>query len=841
MLRLPKSFCKETRTRYKNTIVIPLIEFYDFAIPLMKSLLTYRVVRIPAGIFAVLPLALLALQNSHAETFIGAGGIDSGPTLVDQESLPPSEIFNVDTDTGVRSQIQQFTSRGPASLKAMDRDSGGTLWGIHEPNRLVTIDEATGVVTDVVSLTHPDAYIRGIPAIAFAQFEGETLYAIVNFDGRVNAEAKSEIVDGFLLAEIDTATGSVTPVYPVPGGRYSQYESPAHGLEYDATYGLVHMWAGGNGDFLKAPSFEGIGISVEILDPTNGTSYPVPYSGPPVDASLTKSDSGIIPEGFQATAHSGRPGVIYVYQGGNDFNVVDDTKQIPFGPFLMSIELVEDVDSVMGPLSFTTCFEGEIYIETMPMYPYLGSFRSRAMELTGDGAGILLSLDFASVLSSFEPDIEEERFGGDTKGIEEGVAWFPVGSVETSIGGYIPEFESLATDPVSGLVYALSSSIGDRRRAGFSKPMQGGPGVGINIIDRNGPATQEFDGFDVPLTDPNILMMTQSKEIGPMFFSPLTNVEAIAFDDAGVLYGIANEEYLVVIDLPSGEVFEVEGFDGDLTYNGYGYQLEFNPADGKLYILFYSFGFNERPSGWTLVSVDRDGGNPVSTLVDGPDLGEGPTSLVTAGPNSFVFTSPIYLGTPEFKDFGDYGFGFFGLDADGVASPPLPGVVTDFYISALTQIPFVPTEAIPDVLVGEKRGRLDGDNIYNPNAGPAQTISIRETSKKLKGQFFAEVQNDGQTEGVFTISARGGKKSDDIKYQSDLGNITADVKRGLVTTVAAGAKIDIQVKFSRDDDRKLKEKFRIQAVGGGRADAGTVKVKIKQPRTKPTLKPEDLF
>lgn len=782
--------------------------------------------------FAAIVFTTIFAGNIQADSFIGAGEPRLRREMSKGGERPPAEVFDIDTDTGIRSNIQQFTARGPAFLTAMDRDSSGTLWGISEPNRLVTIDEETGRVTDVVQLTtsDPDADLRGIPAIAFVPGEKDSLYAIASFSTRagIGAPTKSNILDGFLLVEVDTTTGVITPTYPEIGGRYGS--NLTHGLEYDPLYGLVHMWSNDETDELKAND---IGIAVELLDLDTAMSEQIPYSGPDPFAFL-KTDSGIIPDGFQATVHSGTDGVIYVFQGDGGINLAA-TKN-PSSSSLLAIEIIDND----GDLSYTTCFEGEVFVSP-GMLPINGPilFRSRAMELTGDGSSLLI--DFGGLLSAFAREYDLETLP-EEKG-DVGLSWYPAGSVMTSIGGYAPEFDSLATDPITGLVYALSGSEKDFRFtiAGLEKANEkefsDAPSVGLNIIDRNGPAIQELDGFDVPLTDPFSMMQGVPKEFGRI--SPLTLVQAIAFDDTGVLYGIASEQFLVTIDLPTGEVSPVREFDSDLTTNGYNYQMEFNPADGRLYILFYGYSFGDRPAGLTLVSVNRDGTDPESTPVPG-FFGEGPTSMVTAGPNSFVFAAL----NPELSSLkrveGD-DFQFFGLGVDGMISPPFPGGVNDIKITALTQIPFVPTNAIPDVLIGDKRDRLDGDNIYNPNAGSSQTVSIRDESKTLKGQFFAEIQNDGQTAAVFSISARGGKNSDDIKYLSDLGNITADVKRGLLAPLGAGAKIGVRVKVSRDGDRKFKEKFRIQAIAGGRADAGVAKFKIKQPKSKRLVKPNDLF
>jgi len=249
------------------------------------------------------------------------------------------------------------------------------------------------------------------------------------------------------------------------------------------------------------------------------------------------------------------------------------------------------------------------------------------------------------------------------------------------------------------------------------------------------------------------------------------------------------------------------------------------------------------PSGFRFASFARDGSGFADIPLPEEFSSSYANSLIYTGNGSFIFSdfqsNELEMPLPDFKDLeGGRGSYFYDLTSAGSISTEL-GFVDSIFISALTKLRTIMTVQ-PDVLIGPSSNRLTGDGVYSPG-GSGQSISIREKSKRLSGQFFADVENDGNSAGVFSVTARGGKRSDKIRYFQGGGNVTAAIKRGYSVSFAPGEKASFQVKFSRVGGRKLNENFRFSAANGGNVDTGIAKVKIKLAKKLSSgLKPENL-
>jgi hypothetical protein len=754
--------------------------------------------------------------NSSADSLVGAGQEVSGEIRRGPKGISePTQVFDVDTATGERSNIQYFSQRGIASLMAMDRDSEGTLWGIHEPNRLVTIDETTGLVTDVVELTDEFGGFLRFPAIAFVPGsevgDPDSLFAIAKVeDIRLPAPLKVVDYDGFVLVEVDVETGLVTPFGPGIGGQYEN-NGAAHGLEYDPTFGLIHLWNVNDYEFSpEDKSVSGPGGHIELIDPATGASIHVPAEYDTMTYP-EKSDSGELPSGFQAIAHADGAGMIYVYENNGP------------EPELFLVQILDNgMDGPTYVSSYVSTFQsGHMYYNP----------QVRAMERSSDGGALVI--DAEGILEFYVPgpplgfpEDESADKGMSVSGIH-----VLDNEVETSIGGYAPEFRSMATDPISGLIFALSGQPDSRPKSATNKdPFEDEePYNGLYVIDRNGPAEIELLDFDIPIIDPE-----EYEAFEKGLNSPLTEVAAIAFDDRGVLYGISYNGYLVTIDLTTGIVTEVDESFSDNIVNPGDLQLEFNPEDGRLYVLYFSYEYYEL----VFASFARNGSDFTEIPLPEEASELDADSLTFAGGNAFFFTDFNYEELDSYKAFDEStGSNFYRLGSTGGLSPKL-GNADSIYISALTGMLEAPSVQ-PDVLIGPSGNRLTGDGVYSPGGG-GQAVSIREKSKRLSGKFFADVENDGNAEGVFSIRGKGGSRKDKVKYSHSGSNVTAAVKRGYDVVVLPGQKADFVVKFARKGGRKFKENFRFSAAFGANVDTGVVKVRLKAPKQSSGLKPEDL-
>jgi hypothetical protein len=772
--------------------------------------------------------SLLFHSSVQGDSITAAGYQDNGMSGLSEigsmKSQSAVEVFDLDTKTGAKSKVQQFTQRGPASFKGMSRDSGGTLWAVQD-NRLVTINETTGYVTDIAILQDGTENSLDFPEIAFA--DDDVLYGIAKSSSFITIQAGNLAVSpGFRLVTIDTETGLVSDTGLDIGGRYNSGNSVAHGLVYDATYGLIHLWNESQADLTAGKPETGstINISsvptrVEILDPVTPSVTSVPYiddvAPPSALVDGLAAVSGQFASGFQAVTGSGVPGGIRVFKAD----------------YMVSTFAVQIVEDQMIGTYFTSVLESTL--------PVMGIGSSRAMEQTGDGEGFVVEVNGELItFTPGAPGLTDASFASDS-------AWFfPTFSVFTSIGGYSPDFSSLATDPTTGVIYAL----GNNSAGGRVKRLTAGAEMGalefpdftrgLFVIDRDGPATIELGELDVEFTSPYLLpdsIKQKEKSSSGSFSSELTDVEAIAFDNTGALFGITYQGFLVTIDLSTGEVQEIP--DVYLS-NQNSKQLEFNPGDGKLYILSFNNSFD--PSMIELTSVNRDGSELASTELS-PELPmyNYPNSLVTLGNNSFLFSInssglPFLSEKESALESFQSGSQLYQLDKNGNVSPN-PVFVSSVFITAMTQGGGF---AQPDVLIGPTSRKLTGNNRYNRN-GKGQTISIRGRGKTLSGEFFAEVQNDGSAGATFQIAASGGKRGDQVTYFQGSRNVTGAMRRGLRTPLEPGEESSFRITFSRKGGGSYKERFQFRATAEGSTDTGLARTALSAPKPR-SLKPRGL-
>lgn len=101
----------------------------------------------------------------------------------------------------------------------------------------------------------------------------------------------------------------------------------------------------------------------------------------------------------------------------------------------------------------------------------------------------------------------------------------------------------------------------------------------------------------------------------------------------------------------------------------------------------------------------------------------------------------------------------------------------------------------PDLLVGLKRGRMKGDNVYN-SSGRGQRVRDR---KLRSGRFFLRAENDGNASEAFRLKGKRKSRNARYKYMTLTGgrkNITARVGRGKYVTdeIAPGESVDFLVR-----------------------------------------------
>ena len=230
---------------------------------------------------ALLGLLFFTLPSvSRAET-VAAYGVSNGegPILglgLEQESVGRLSALN--TETGEHTNAKYFTTRAPGNFTAMARNAAGTLYAIQEPNRLVTIDETTGIATDAATLIDSaEMTFVKCPAMAFVPGSTEELYAIIKremyYDVLTVGDTLPSIETGFILVTIDVATGQITETGILIGGQFGN--GLAHGLIYDASLDrLLHGYYENSVNDISAA-----GSTIEVIDPFTSSVQIAQYNG----------------------------------------------------------------------------------------------------------------------------------------------------------------------------------------------------------------------------------------------------------------------------------------------------------------------------------------------------------------------------------------------------------------------------------------------------------------------------------------------------------------------------------------------------------------------------------
>ena len=142
------------------------------------------------------------------------------------------------------------------------------------------------------------------------------------------------------------------------------------------------------------------------------------------------------------------------------------------------------------------------------------------------------------------------------------------------------------------------------------------------------------------------------------------------------------------------------------------------------------------------------------------------------------------------------------------------------------------TDYQPDNLIGEKRGRQKGNNLYN-TTGAGQKVKVKLQGRK-KFKTFMTVQNDGIFPDSFIMrSNKPNKRTLKLKVrQLGGGNVTAALRRGLpLLNLAPGQSVAFKADYKRKSkDRKARGKLRFTSTSSFFGKSDTVQAKIKSLR-----------
>lgn len=142
------------------------------------------------------------------------------------------------------------------------------------------------------------------------------------------------------------------------------------------------------------------------------------------------------------------------------------------------------------------------------------------------------------------------------------------------------------------------------------------------------------------------------------------------------------------------------------------------------------------------------------------------------------------------------------------------------------------TDYQPDNLIGEKRGRQKGNNLYN-TTGAGQKVRVKLRGRK-KFKTFMTVQNDGIFPDSFIMrSNKPNKRTLKLKVrQLGGGNVTAALRRGLpLLNLAPGQSVAFKADYKRKSkDRKARGKLRFTSTSSFFGKSDTVQAKIKSLR-----------
>ena len=781
-----------------------------------------RIVYVLLGLF-ILP----SLAKSETVTAFGVLDGNSRGQVVTKKltSQSVSRLSDLDTETGEHTNSQYFTSRSTGNFTAMDRDEAGTLYVIQEPNRLLTLDETTGVATDVVTVMDgmfPSPFPLKIPAIAFGPSliakgaptvetgAQEVLYAIIKREGGVvilpgKGAAPSSADNGFILVTIDLVTGVTQDTGIYIGG---QEDGRGHGLIYDPDLDrLIHGYFAGTLDIATSE-----GTTVEVINPYTGEVQVAAHGLMTVSKDGKEVLDDYTMGSFSGMASFGN-GVFLAYDNRDSqqlfiFQLIenDDMEAFGNGAVGKGATIVEDYYydfDVAGDIS-----------------PYYG--RIRAMALTSDGYNLLTETNGDLIIYDKDGNVA------------------PAPPIPTSVGGYPLYLSSIVTQPKTGTIYGLSNA--DFRMAALNEEIQGGMPTdpegeaGLYKLDRSGPMEQELSELDVVFFTNSDSNPPKAKNSEKGSEVNIYAIVAITFDELGNLYGYdADFQQLVRIDLATGEVNALTGF---IDVPGENVQLEYNPDDGLFYLLSYggaNVAFGQGQLTLTTVAVDGTGNKKTPLSGDIPDMAA--DSLVYAGAGKFFFTMPLMGYDANVKPLmsDKAGAMFPGedlvlcVDTLGnveVVSAPLPQtkiVVGSTFTTTGLSKPGLPPTA--DVSVGQKRSRLKGNNIYN-SGGVGQKASFTKRVRRLKATFFAKVQNDGSSPGTFEVRGSRVGRRDSIRYMIGGRNQTAGMLRGFDKAFAGGDTASIKVSILRRGGRRWTNSTRISASYGRAKDLGKVRAKL---------------
>lgn len=559
-----------------------------------------------------------------------------------------------------------------------------------------------------------------------------------------------------------------------------------------------------------------------MIDPFSGSVVIAQYDGVefyPAEEEEVLADA--IPErprGFQGMAGVGNGNLFAYASSGNS------------GLFSINVSAQDVVDEPEpgDVLAIPT----ESYIWNSYRVPLMNYFYSsvRAMDLTADRQNLLI-------------DSGGEIFTYDMMGTPTDD---PI--ITTSVGGFPLYVQSIATQPGSGRIFGLS---GNRNTKGRPTVMakglvameeETGSGVGLVILDPNGPEMSELSGLDVEF----LADIRDEENALPKGFPTdeggfnVYAISSIAFDENGHLFGY-DEDYrqIVRINLTTGQVtpfadIDLDGFDRNGSLN-----LEYNPEDGNFYLLTYGdFYEMERggPSKLVLFAVSPSG-QVTSVPLKGDFPPMRPNSFVFAGMGTFYCTTNGY-GPYEYVLQIDVNGNVVVLSGDSLEPALAMEVEQYFQTTGLALLGDIPTS---DVSVGTTRSRLRGNNIYN-RSGRGQSVKLSKRGKTLSADFYAKVENDGNYPGLFELRGTKGKGKNKISYFEGRKNVTAAMAKGHVVSLRARKSSNIKVSLSRKGSGRWVSNNRISASYGSKTDLGAVKTSlISKDQKKSSRKPAGLF
>lgn len=142
-------------------------------------------------------------------------------------------------------------------------------------------------------------------------------------------------------------------------------------------------------------------------------------------------------------------------------------------------------------------------------------------------------------------------------------------------------------------------------------------------------------------------------------------------------------------------------------------------------------------------------------------------------------------------------------------------------------------DARPDLMIGNKKSALRGNNIYNRN-GAGQTAKLKGNSQKKTGRLFLEIENDGDIAENVRLKEQGSGPDLKVKLFRLTGgrtNITATVKaNGVVAPdLLPGRQIQIEARFSARKKAKA-SRTKINFTGTSSAATSkfdTIRAKVK--------------